>query len=94
MDAIIAKLDSMDRRMTKLDQSIHVIRVGCDNFSSPHLTKDCNLDENGNKKAQMFYSSGDKFDEDWRKPKKEWLPDEEYKKQKDEKYKQIGRGFY
>ena len=73
----------MDRRMTKLDQSIHVTRVGYDNCSGPHLTKDCDLDENGNKKAQVFYSSGDKYDEYWRKPKMEWLPYEEYKKQKD-----------
>ena len=52
------------------------------------------MDEYGNKKAQVCYSSGDKYDEDWRKPKKEWLPYEEYKKQKEEKFRQTGRGFY
>jgi len=52
------------------------------------------LDENENKKAQVCYSSGYKYDEDWRKPKKEWLPYDEYKKQKEEKYRQTGRDFY
>ncbi|XP_023757312.1 uncharacterized protein LOC111905824 [Lactuca sativa] len=45
----------------------------------PHLTKECDLDENGNK--------------NW-KPKKEWLLYEEYKKAKEDKYKQKERGFY
>ncbi|XP_023771140.1 uncharacterized protein LOC111919779 [Lactuca sativa] len=92
--AMMAKLESMDRRMTKMDQSIHAIRVGCDNCGVPHLTKDCDLDENGNRKAQVCYSSGDRFDHDWRKPKKEWLPYDEYKKAKEEKYRQKARGFY
>ena len=84
----------MDRRMTKMDQSIHAIRVGCENCRGPHLTKDCDLDENGNQKVQVCYSSGDRFDDNWRKPKKEWLPYDEYKKIRDKKYKQKERGFY
>ena len=52
------------------------------------------MDEYGNKKAQVCYSSGDKYEEDWQKPKKEWLPYEEYKKQKEEKFRQTSRGFY
>ena len=63
-----------------MDQSIHAIGVGCERCNRPHLTKDCFLDDNGNKKAQVYYFSGDKYDEDWRKLKKEWLPYEEYKK--------------
>lgn len=51
------------------------------------LTKDWHLDENGNRKAQICYSSGDQFNEDWRRPKKEWLPYEEYKKQNQENYR-------
>ncbi|KAL7605584.1 hypothetical protein Lser_V15G18945 [Lactuca serriola] len=94
MAAMMAKLESMDRRMTKMDQSIHAIRVGCDNCSDPHLTKDCDLDENDNWKVQVCYSSGDRFDDDWRKPKKEWLPYDEYKKEKEEKYRKKARGFY
>ena len=58
------------------------------------MTKDCHLYENRNRKAQVFYSSGDQYDEDCRKPKKELLPYYEYKKQKEEKYKQKARGFY
>lgn len=77
MGAMIAKLENMNRRMTKLYQSIHTIRVGCENCSGPHLTKDCDLDENGNRKAQVYYSIGDKYDEDWRKTKKERLPYDE-----------------
>ena len=42
----------------------------------------------------MCYSSGDRFDKDWRTIKIEWLPYEEYKKQKEEKYRPIGRGYY
>ena len=64
MAAVIAKLDSLDRRMTKMDQTIHATRVGCENCGGPHLTKECDRDENGNKKAQIFYSSGDRYDED------------------------------
>ena len=56
--------------MMKLDQYIHSIRVGCDNCNGPHLTKDFDLDEHMNKKAQVLYSSYDKYDEDWRKTKK------------------------
>ncbi|XP_052627764.1 uncharacterized protein LOC111897230 [Lactuca sativa] len=94
MAAMMAKLDSLDRRTTKMDQTIHAIRVGCEYCRGPHLMKDCDLDENGNKKAQVLYSSGDRYDENWRKPKKEWLPYEEYKRAKEEKYKQKERGYY
>ncbi|KAL7609424.1 hypothetical protein Lser_V15G10314 [Lactuca serriola] len=90
----MAMLKYMDRRMSKMDQTIHAIRVGCENCNGPHLTRDCNLDENGNKKVQVCYSSGDRYDEHWRKPKKEWIPYEEYKKAEEEKLRQKGRGFY
>ncbi|KAL7584927.1 hypothetical protein Lser_V15G44247 [Lactuca serriola] len=93
MADVMAMLNTMDRRLTQLDQSIHAIRVGCERCSGPHLTKDCNMDEYGNKKAQVCYSSGDKYEEDWRKPKKEWLPYEEYNKQKEEKFRKTGWGF-
>lgn len=84
--AVMEKLDSMDRRMTKMVQSIHAIQVGCDNCGGTHLTKDCDLDKNENQKAQACYWSGDKYGEDWRKPKNEWLPYEEYKKAKEHKF--------
>ncbi|XP_023759492.1 uncharacterized protein LOC111907915 [Lactuca sativa] len=76
MAAMMAKLESLDRRMTKMDKSIHAIRVGCENCRGPDLTKDCDLDENGNRKITK------------------WLPYEEYKKTREEKYKQKDRGFY
>ena len=37
---IMAKIKNMHQQMKKMDQYIHVIRVGCDNFNRPHLTKD------------------------------------------------------
>lgn len=77
-----------------MDQSIDAIRFSCDKCNGPHLTKDCHLDEDGNKKVQVCDSSGDKCDEYWRKPKKEWLSYEDYKKQKEENFRQTGRGFY
>lgn len=73
----------MDKIMMKMDQSIHAIRVGCDNCNGPHLMKDCNLDANGNRKAQVHYSSGEKYYEDWRQPKMERLPRDKYMKQKE-----------
>lgn len=91
---IMAKVKNMDRRMTKMDQSVHSIQVGCGICNGPYLTRDCDLDENGNQKAQVCSLSGDKYDDDWRKPRNEWLPYYKYKKQKDEKYRKIGRGFY
>lgn len=94
MADVLAMLNTMDQRVTKMDQSINVIRVGCQRWNGLHLTKDCHLDENENKKTQVFYSSGDKYDEDWRKPKKQWFPYDEYKKKKEEKYRQTGRDFY
>ncbi|KAL7595523.1 hypothetical protein Lser_V15G29447 [Lactuca serriola] len=60
MGVVTAMISTMDRRLTQLDQSIHVIRVGCERCSGPHLTKDCKMDEYGNKKAQVCNSSGDK----------------------------------
>ena len=51
MATMMAKLESLDRRMTKMDKSIHAIRVGCENCGGPHLTKDCDLDENGNQRV-------------------------------------------
>lgn len=42
----------------------------------------------------MCYSSGDKYDEGWRKRKKEWFPYDEYKKAKEEKFRQTRRGYY
>lgn len=92
--AMMSKIDNMDRRITKMDQSIHAIQVGCDKYNGVHLSKDCSLDENENRKAQVCYSSGDKYDEDWRKPKKKWLPYDEYKKAKEEKFWQTCHGFY
>ncbi|XP_023767897.1 uncharacterized protein LOC111916464 [Lactuca sativa] len=80
MATMMKKLESMDRRMTMMDQSIHAIRVGFENCRGSHLTKDCDLEENGNQKVQAYYSSGGRYDDDWRKPKKEWLPCDEYKK--------------
>ena len=47
MATVMEMLSNMDRRMTKMDQSIHVIRVGCENCNGPRLTKDCHLDEKG-----------------------------------------------
>lgn len=55
MATVLAKLENMDRKMTKMDQSINAIRVGCDNCSVPHLTKNYDLDENGNRKAKVCY---------------------------------------
>ena len=71
MVSVLVMLNPIDRRMTKMDQSIHALRVGCERCNGPHLTKDCHLDENGNKKAQVCYSRGEKYDANWRKPKKE-----------------------
>lgn len=48
---VVAKLNNMNRRMTKMGQSIHVIQVGWDNCSIPHLKKDYDLDESGNQKG-------------------------------------------
>ncbi|XP_052627065.1 uncharacterized protein LOC128133603 [Lactuca sativa] len=52
LSAVMAMLKNMDRRMDKIDHTIHAIRVGCENYNGPHLTRDCDLDENGNKKVQ------------------------------------------
>lgn len=92
--AVLEKLKNMDRKMPNMDQSIHEILVVCENFNAPHLTKDYELDVNSNRTDQVCYSSGDKYDDDWRKPKKEWFPYDEYKKQKEEKHRQIGLVVY
>ena len=52
--SIIIKLYTMDRKITKTGQSIDAIQVGCNNCSIPLLTKDCDLDENGNKKCKYL----------------------------------------
>ncbi|KAL7590054.1 hypothetical protein Lser_V15G39714 [Lactuca serriola] len=52
LPVVMAMLKTMDRRMDKIDQTIHAIQVGCENCNGPHLTRDCDLDENGNKKTQ------------------------------------------
>ena len=64
MSVVLAMLQKMDRRLTRMDQTIHPIRVGSENYNGPHLTKDCDLDENGHRQVQDFYSSGDRFDKD------------------------------
>ena len=63
MEVVLAMLNTIEQRLTKMDQSIH--------------SKDGYLDENGNKKAQVCYSTRDKYDENWRKPKIEWFPYDE-----------------
>ncbi|KAI3739925.1 hypothetical protein L2E82_30338 [Cichorium intybus] len=62
MSAIHNRLDQFGRDLKKMTQNIHAITVGCDNCSGPHLQKDCPYDEDGNKKAEACYSSGDRFD--------------------------------
>ena len=42
----------------------------------------------------MCFSSGDRYDEDWRKYKQEWIAYDEYKKAKEEKFKKKTRGYY
>ena len=83
MAAMLVMLNNMDHRMTKMDQSIHAIYVDYERCNGPYLTKDCHLDEKWNKKAQVCYSSGDRYNEDWRKLKKEWFSYDEYKKKKE-----------
>lgn len=73
---------------------MHAICVGCEIFNGPHLTKDCHLDDNENRRAQVCYSSGDRFDEDWRKTKKNGCPMKSTERKNKEKYKQTGRGFF
>lgn len=90
---INAKIDTMDHHIKRLNQMIHVIQVGCDNCSEPRLTKDYDLDENANKKVQVFYSSGDRYDDDYRKPKREWKSYDKYKKYKEKRFRQQGRGW-
>lgn len=40
MATVMAMLSDMDWRLTKMDQPIHVIGVGCENCNGSHLTKD------------------------------------------------------
>lgn len=70
---MMAKLDTMDQRMKNMDQSIHAIRFGRNNCNGSHLTKDCSFYDNGNRKAQVYYSSGDIYHEQFRNSKKGWL---------------------
>lgn len=55
-------LENMDVSIQKMNQMIHAIQVGCDNCNTPHLMRDCALDGYGNKKVQVRYSSGEKYD--------------------------------
>lgn len=77
-----------------MGQFIHAIQVGCDNCSGLHLTKDYDLDENGNQKDQACCSSGYRYDEDQRKPKKQWKAYKDYIHDKEDKYRHNGFGFY
>lgn len=61
-----------------MGQSIHVIQVGYENCHEPYFTKDYDLEENDNRKAQVCYSSGDHYDADWRRPKKEYKTHNEH----------------
>lgn len=47
------KINNLCRDMKKMNETIHVIQVGYDNYNGLHLTKDCDLDENENKNAQV-----------------------------------------
>lgn len=51
---VMVKFENMDRRKIKMGQFIHAIQVGCDNCSGPHLTKDCDIDENMNRKTEAL----------------------------------------
>lgn len=48
--ALDAKLETLGRDMKKINQTIHVIQVGCDNYNGPHLANDCTMDGYGNVK--------------------------------------------
>lgn len=63
-------------------QLIHAIQVGCDSCSGPHLTKDYDLDENMNKKAQVCLSSVDRFDDYWRRQKRSGIPNTSTRRRK------------
>lgn len=52
--SIIAKLNTIDRRITMMRQSIHALQVRCPNCRGAHLTNDCDLDENGYQKVLWF----------------------------------------
>ena len=79
-----------------MDQTIHSIQVGCDNCSRGNYTKDCPLDEDGNRKENVCYTAADRSD-NWRNQnwKREgWKPREEYLREKEARYKQTAPGFY
>lgn len=42
----------------KMGKSMHTVQVGCDCCGSLHLTKDCDLYENGNTKTQACFQVG------------------------------------
>jgi len=90
--AMKAMMETFARDMKKMEQAVHAIRVGCDNCGGPHLKKDCALDDSGNKKEKVCYSSADRSD-NWR-GRREWLPQEEYRKEMTKKYKQQAPGFF
>lgn len=68
------KVNNMDRRKKKINQKVHTIQARCNSCSGLHLTKDCNMDKNKNKEAQMCYSSKENYDMDWRWVKNGWNP--------------------
>ncbi|GJU06150.1 hypothetical protein Tco_1122580 [Tanacetum coccineum] len=45
IDAIVSKLDSLDRDMKKLKENVHVIQVGWQLCGGAHLDKECPLNE-------------------------------------------------
>lgn len=55
-------MDGFERELEKINQTIHAIQVGCDNCSGPHIQKDYPLDEDGNKKAEVCYTFGVKYE--------------------------------
>lgn len=53
-----------------MDQTINEIGMECENCNGPHLTKDYDLDENGNRKVQACYLSGDTMKKTGGSPKR------------------------
>lgn len=77
-----------------MEKTIHTIQVRCDNCSKPHLTKEGDLIENGNKKVQVCYSSGDIFDDDWRNPNRNGSPMKSIKKTEKKNIDNMGKILY
>ncbi|GJX88521.1 hypothetical protein Tco_0340535 [Tanacetum coccineum] len=53
--ALVNKLDNLGRDMKKLKESVHAIRVGCQNCEGPHLDKDCPLNEEVKQVKEVRY---------------------------------------